>query len=218
VSCGEFIGIAEETGLIGAIGEWVLAEACRQVRAWHDAGHAHLHVAVNVSPRQVRERDFAQNVARTLRRCGLPASALELEITESLLVQQTPGNLETLLGLAGMGVRLSIDDFGVGYSNLSYLRRFPIHALKIDRSFVSDVVHDANDRAIVGAIIAMSRSLGLRVIAEGVENEEQAAFLREHGCDAVQGFHFGRPVAPEALLQTKGAPLPATAEGSWGAR
>ena len=200
VSCGQFIDVAEDTGLIVPIGEWVLREACRQIKAWRDAGHAHFHVAVNVSPRQLRRSGFHEIVASALERNALPPSALELEITEGMLMQQTRENVETLERLVAMGVRLSIDDFGVGYSNLGYLKRFPIHAIKIDQTFVRDIVQDPNDRAIVNAIIAMAKSLGMRTVAEGVETEEQAGLLQARGCDAMQGYLYGAPAPAEEFL------------------
>jgi EAL domain-containing protein (putative c-di-GMP-specific phosphodiesterase class I) len=204
VSCADFIEVAEDTGLIVPIGEWVLREACRQVKAWRDAGHE-LDVAVNVSPRQLRRPGFPETVAGALARSGLPPSALELEITENLLMQKTRDNLQALEQLVGMGVRLSIDDFGVGYSNLGYLKRFPIDALKIDMSFVRDIVHDPNDRAIVNAIIAMAKSLGMRTVAEGVETQAQAELLRARGCNFVQVYLYGAPAPAAEFIGMLGA-------------
>ncbi len=197
VSCEDFISVAEDTGLIVPIGTWVMHEACKEVRRWREAGAANIRVAVNVSPRQFREPGFHALVMQALEQNGLGADALEIEITESLLMQRSPENLAILERLVATGVQLSIDDFGTGYSNMAYLQRFPIHALKIDRSFISDAVLDENHREIVAAILAMARSLGLKVIAEGVENKEQAEFLKSYGCDAVQGYHYGRPQAAE---------------------
>src|SRR6185503_1927900 len=178
ISCGDFISVAEETGLILPLGEWALREGCEQLQRWRAAGHPELQMAVNLSARQFYQSSFEEVVERVLKQSGLPAAALELEITESLLMLPSPANLVTLGRLAGMGVRLSVDDFGMGYSSLAYLQRFPLHALKIDRSFVSGIGRDPSHTAIVTAIIAMAQSLRLKVVAEGVENLEQVAFLK----------------------------------------
>ena len=200
----EFIPIAEETGLILPLGEWVLRQACAQLRQWRDAGHAALCIAVNLSTRQLMQPGFADLVARILKENGLPATALDLEITESILMHPTDENLAPLKQLSGMGVQLSVDDFGTGYSSLSYLKRFPIHALKIDKSFVRGIGQAQNDEAITSAIIAMAQSLNLKVIAEGVETAEQAAFLRAHQCLNVQGFYYSKPVPAEAFAELLG--------------
>jgi diguanylate cyclase (GGDEF)-like protein/PAS domain S-box-containing protein len=199
IAPSEFIPIAEETGLILPIGEWVLREACAQLRRWHDAGHEGLSIAVNLSARQLMQPGFADTVATILRQAGVDASSLDLEITESILMHPTEENLAPLMQLSRMGVQLWVDDFGTGYSSLSYLKRFPIHALKIDQSFVRGVCHEQNDAAITNAIIAMARSLNLKVIAEGVETEEQAAFLRRHHCVLAQGYYYSKPVPAEAF-------------------
>jgi len=189
-----FIPIAEETGLIVAIGDWVLREACRQARGWHDQGQHGLRVSVNLSARQLRQANLCEMIATTLAESGLPASALELELTESLLMDD-PESASTLLrALAGLGIRMAIDDFGTGYSSLAYLKRFPVARLKIDRSFVRDLCSDANDAAIVRAVVAMAASLRMEVIAEGVETVEQLQFLQAHGCFEVQGFLFSPPL------------------------
>jgi diguanylate cyclase (GGDEF)-like protein/PAS domain S-box-containing protein len=203
----KFIGIAEETGLIVPIGEWVLETACNQQRMWIERGLAPVHIAVNLSPRQFVHRQLVQDVKRVLARTRCDGSSLVFEITEST-VMHNPGRAVALLNeLKAMGIRLAIDDFGTGYSSLAYLKRFPIDCLKIDRSFVSDIPRDAGNTAITQAIMAMAHSLGLKVIAEGVETRDQLAFLREHGCDEVQGFYFSRAV-PEieatALLEKAG--------------
>jgi diguanylate cyclase (GGDEF)-like protein/PAS domain S-box-containing protein len=195
---GEFIRLAEDIGLVVALGEWVLREACAQLQRWRDAGRPDLHMAVNLSPRQLRRSGFPDFVAEVLETTGLPASALQLEITEGILMAQSQ-DLPTLQQLADMGVSLAVDDFGTSYSSLAYLRRFPIRVLKIDRSFVGGIGQDQNDTAIVTAILAMAESLRLRVVAEGVETEEQASFLRARGCSAVQGYLYGKPLPPGDL-------------------
>jgi diguanylate cyclase (GGDEF)-like protein/PAS domain S-box-containing protein len=184
-----FIAIAEETGLIAPLGQWALAAACRQARAWHELGHHPLNVAVNLSAGQLRDgRTFADRVAQTLGATGLEPARLELEITESLLVQQVESDFGALRRIAELGVRLVVDDFGMGYSSLSYLKRLPIHGLKIDRSFVRDILSGGDDAAIVRAVISMARSLGLRVTAEGVETQAQLEVLRALGCERWQGY------------------------------
>ena len=202
VSPAEFIPLAEASGFIVPIGNWVLHQAVAQAAAWQAAGRA-MAVSVNVSALQFQQPDFVEGVARALRDAGLPAPWLELELTESLLIQDAPEAMLRLRALAQLGVRLAIDDFGIGYSNLSYLKRFPIGRLKIDRSFVAGLPADDSDAAIVQAIVSMGRALHLQIIAEGVENDAQRAFLREIGCDQYQGFLFARALdVPdfEALL------------------
>ncbi len=204
----EFIPIAEDTGLIIPLGEWVLLEACAQTQAWQ-ARHPGLRVAVNLSARQFRQKDLIGMVERVLGETGLAPGLLELELTESMLMHHAEETVTILQRLNEMGVRLAIDDFGTGYSSLSYLKRFPLHTLKVDRSFVRDISTDPDDAAIVTAIVAMARSLGLNVIAEGVETEEQAAFLSSLACHQAQGYHFGRPMpAAEfaARLESAGTP------------
>jgi EAL domain-containing protein (putative c-di-GMP-specific phosphodiesterase class I) len=201
VSCGEFIAIAEETGLILPIGEWVLRQACRQLKQWHDDGHPGLRIAVNLSSRQFSQPDFVSMIEDALGRAGLPASALDLEITESLLLQRNEDNVAVLKRLSDMGVQLSIDDFGTGYSSLAYLQRFPVHALKIDRSFVSGIDCDMADTALVAAVIAMAHSLHLKVLAEGVETAQQVSFLKSHGCLAAQGFFYSKPVPADVFAE-----------------
>lgn len=193
-----FIPVAEDTGLIAPLGEWVLEAACRQGRAWADAGHP-LAMAVNLSSRQFRSADLLARVRAILERTGFPASRLELEITESTVMESGERALDILRDLKALGVRLLIDDFGTGYSSLAYLKRFPVSALKIDRSFVCDIAEDDNDRMIVATIVAMAHQLGLSVVAEGVENGGQFAFLKGLGCDACQGYLVGRPMAAEAF-------------------
>ncbi len=199
ISPAEFIPAAEETGLILPLGEWVLTEACRQIRRWRDAGHASLSVAVNLSGRQFRQKGLAQRIRGILAESGLGADALELEITESSVMENPDRAAAILRELRAAGIDVATDDFGTGYSSLAYLKRFPIGKLKIDRSFVRDITTDKDDAAIVGAIIAMTENLGLRVVAEGVETAEQLAFLRAHGCGYGQGYYFSRPLPAEAL-------------------
>ena len=200
ISPARFIPIAEETGLVVGIGAWVLREACRQMQAWLAAGLAPIRVAVNLSARQLQQRDFIETVASALADSGLPAELLELEITESAVMEQPKEAIQLLTELRRMGVTLAIDDFGTGYSSLAYLKLFPIDHLKIDRSFVADIEHDLNDRAIAFGTIALAHSLGLNVIAEGVETEDQLELLSCNGCDEIQGYLFSRPLAPEAAL------------------
>ena len=210
---GEFIPLAEETGLILPIGEWVLAQACYQAHVWHKAGHTGLRVAVNLSGRQLAQKGLVAMVDNILRRAGLAHGALELEITESLLMQDLEQTAVTLEALADIGVTVSMDDFGTGYSSLSYLKRLPIDVLKIDQSFVRDITSDADDASIVHAIIAMAHSLGIKVIAEGVETAEQLAFLRQHACDGMQGYYISRPVPPEKFIELLGEKSRSRARG-----
>ncbi len=195
----KFIPIAEESGLIVPIGDWALREACRQNKAWQDAGLPPIAVSVNVSARQFRENHIVAAVAEALAESGLDPKFLELELTESLIMQDVDRAIETMKELRGLGVRLSIDDFGTGYSSLSALKRFPVERLKIDRTFFRDLPDDEDDRAVASAVISLGQKLNLRVIAEGVETEEQVAFLRENHCDELQGFHFSRPVVADAI-------------------
>jgi diguanylate cyclase (GGDEF)-like protein/PAS domain S-box-containing protein len=196
VSPGEFIPIAEETGLIMPIGEWVLFEAMRQNRSWQQEGRPLLPISVNLSPRQFRQKDLIDNLRRILTDTGQPARLLELEITESTLMHDIAETQAKLQEIAAMGVRLAIDDFGTGYSSLSYLKRFPVHKLKIDQSFVRDLKFDPDDAAIVKAIIGLAGSLGLDTLAEGVETREQLDVLLGLGCERFQGYLFSRPLVP----------------------
>jgi EAL domain-containing protein (putative c-di-GMP-specific phosphodiesterase class I) len=179
----------------------VLVEACRQARAWQDAGLPRVPVAVNVSARQFRQAGFVQEVFGALASSGLPAQYLELELTESLMMQNVDGVIAAMQQLKDGGVRLSIDDFGTGYSSLSYLRRFPLDYLKIDRSFVRDMLHDKPGEAIVRSMITLGHSLGCRIIAEGVETRDQLGYLTREGCDEIQGFLCSRPVPVEAAAE-----------------
>ena len=196
---GDFIPLAEETGLINEIGEWVLREGCRQAKEWQSLGLAPRRMAINLSARQFSDRGFLDMVTRVLAETGLEPQHLELEITESQVMRQTEGMIMLLNKLSEMGVQLAIDDFGTGYSSLSYLKRLPIQKLKIDQSFVRDITVDPNDTAIVVAIINMAKSLDLETIAEGVETAGQLALLRSKGCRTGQGFYFSAPVRAEVL-------------------
>ncbi|MFZ2853968.1 MAG: EAL domain-containing protein [Rhodocyclaceae bacterium] len=195
VSPADFIPLAEETGLIMPIGEWVLRTACRDARAWLDAGIVFGRVSVNISPRQFQQHNFPERVEAILAETGLPGSALELEITESTVMETADVAIAMLHRLKALGLTLAIDDFGTGYSSLAYLKRFPVDRLKIDRSFVIDIETDPSDAAIACAVITLAHSLGLDVVAEGVETAGQVSFLRQQGCDSAQGFFYCRPVA-----------------------
>jgi diguanylate cyclase (GGDEF)-like protein len=200
-SCSTFIAVAEETGLILSLGEWTLRQACRQLKQWHDAGHAFMRIAVNLSPRQFYQDGFQQNIRDIVVSCGVLPSNVDLEITEGILLQRNEDNLAKLHQLSEMGIQLSVDDFGTGYSSLAYLQRFPVDGLKIDQSFVRAINHDPGATALVIAIISMARSLNLKVLAEGVETEEQIRFLRSHGCRHAQGFFYSKAVPGNQLLQ-----------------
>jgi EAL domain-containing protein (putative c-di-GMP-specific phosphodiesterase class I)/CheY-like chemotaxis protein len=201
VSPAGFIPLAEETGLIVPIGEWVMKTACAQNRAWQAAGLSPLTMAVNLSPRQFRQEGLAETVARILRETGLEPRYLELEIVESLIMHDVQSATLILKKLKELGVQLTMDDFGTGYSSLSYLKQFPFDKMKIDQSFVREITSDPDSAAIVRTIIAMAHSLHLRVVAEGVETEGQLSYLRSHGCEEMQGFYFSRPVPSGAFEQ-----------------
>ncbi|HNW79520.1 MAG TPA: EAL domain-containing protein, partial [Candidatus Competibacteraceae bacterium] len=202
-----FIPLAEETGLIVPIGEWVLRTACAQAQAWRQAGWP-LLLAVNLSVRQFQRQDISEQVCAVLADSGLPPDCLELEITESTLLERGSQAEATLAALKNLGVKLAIDDFGTGYSSLAYLKRFPIDKLKIDQSFVHDIPHDSGDMEIAAAIIALARNLRLEVLAEGVETPEQLTFLRAHGCDSYQGYLFSPPVPAEQIGALLKMPVP----------
>ena len=189
-----FIPIAEECGVIVPIGRWVMREACRQARVWQDAGLPPVRLAINISAVELGAKDFVAGVREILLETGIDPCFLEFELTETFLMQDSKSTAVVLRALKGMGVHLALDDFGTGYSSLSYLRRFPIDTLKIDRSFVRDLTSDADDASIVSAVISMGKSLHLRVVAEGVETQEQLAFLKDKQCPDGQGYYFGRPV------------------------
>jgi diguanylate cyclase (GGDEF)-like protein/PAS domain S-box-containing protein len=210
VGPGEFIPLLEETGLIVAVGDWVLNAACTQMKCWHDAGFTGLDVAVNVSARQMDGGRLAGQVRAALAASGLPPTALELELTESLLMRDPPAAADMLVELKAIGVQVAVDDFGTGYSSLSYLKRFPLDNLKVDRAFVQDIAASAGDASITRAVIRMGHELALKVVAEGVETAEQLAALQAAGCDEIQGYLFSRPLpAPEiGALLASGRGLP----------
>ncbi|HET7775614.1 MAG TPA: bifunctional diguanylate cyclase/phosphodiesterase, partial [Azospira sp.] len=195
----DFIPLAEECGLILPLGDWVLHEACRQIRSWRNAGLPPLPVAINLSALQFRQPDLPGQVAAALAASGLGPEALELELTESVAMADVEVTGKVLQTLAAMGVSLAIDDFGTGYSALTYLKRFPVTRLKVDRSFVQDLEADADNAAIVRAIVNLSHGLGLRVVAEGVETHGQRDFLHSLGCQSAQGFLFARPLPAEEI-------------------
>jgi diguanylate cyclase (GGDEF)-like protein/PAS domain S-box-containing protein len=200
ISPDTFIPVAEETGLIVPIDEWILREACFQCRAWNDAGFGPLSVNVNLSVRQFQSRDLEQRISRALQETGLPPHLLELELTESTVMQHPTEAAITLRNLKELGVCLAIDDFGTGFSSMSYLMHFPIDTLKIDRSFIRKTPSDPAHSAISSAVISLTHSLNLNVVAEGVETQEQLDFLKGHQCDAAQGFYFSRPLDQEQVL------------------
>jgi diguanylate cyclase (GGDEF)-like protein len=195
----DFIPVAEETGLIIPIGEFVLRTACLQAKAWRAAGLSELWVSVNLSTRQFQDQNLVQKIESILLETGLPSNGLRLEITESVAMQDLAYGIRVLKDLNKLGVHVSLDDFGNGYSSLNYLKQFPLKVLKIDQSFVQDIMVNKNSNAITMAIIAMARSLGLEVVAEGVEKEEQLAFLKSKFCDEVQGFLFSEPLPASEL-------------------
>jgi diguanylate cyclase (GGDEF)-like protein/PAS domain S-box-containing protein len=205
---GDFIPIAEDCGLILPIGNWILREACKQARTWMDAGLPLTTMAVNISAMEFRDDDFLGGVFKILEETGLDPRSLELELTESVLMKRAESTQSILKALRASGIQLAVDDFGTGYSSLSYLRKFPIDALKIDQSFIRQITTAPDETTIVTAVISMGRSLKLRVIAEGVESQEELAFLQAHQCDEAQGYYFSRPVLPEqfAKLLANGIP------------
>lgn len=199
VSPAEFIPVAEDSGLIVPIGRWALRAACKQVAAWREAGLGDMHVSVNLSARQTKDSQLVKDILEALHDAGMSPGQLELEITETVLMENVHANVELLQSLQTEGIRLSIDDFGTGYSSMAYLKRFPIDQVKIDRTFVRDIPGDGDDEAITTAIIAMAHSLGLSVVAEGVETEQQLDFLCKAGCDIMQGYYFAQPGTPERI-------------------
>jgi EAL domain-containing protein (putative c-di-GMP-specific phosphodiesterase class I) len=198
----DFISILEEISLISSVGEWVIQTACKQLRRWHDAGYSDLSISINLSSRQCNNSSIVDIVRQAIHSNHLDPGLVELEITESLLMRNVSSVDETLESLSKLGVRVAIDDFGTGYSSLSYLKRFPIDILKIDRTFTSDIVFDGNnsdDIEIVKAIIALGKTLKLKTIAEGVENQEQSEFLTEIGCDSIQGYLVSKPLSVQHI-------------------
>jgi EAL domain-containing protein (putative c-di-GMP-specific phosphodiesterase class I) len=191
---GEFISVAEECGLINRLGAWVLEKACRQTRIWRDSSLSDLRIAVNLSPAQFQDAELVDSVTKIVKETALPHGTLELEITESILMNNPEKAVSTLKELKELGVLIAIDDFGTGYSSLNYLKRFPVTSIKIDRSFVNDIHVDVDDKAIVDAVIGLGHSLNLEVVAEGVEEVEQLVYLQEKGCDFIQGFLFSKPL------------------------
>jgi EAL domain-containing protein (putative c-di-GMP-specific phosphodiesterase class I) len=204
ISPSKFIMLAEETGAIIPIGKWVLSTACQQAKTWYDQGHTELYVAVNLSTRQFKEPDLVEIIEEVLEETGLPPQCLQLEVTESGIMDNPDHAKTKMQMLRTKGVRFSIDDFGTGYSSLSYLKRFPIDTLKIDQSFVVDSLTNTDDQEIIKTIIIMARSLHMGTVAEGIETREQHELLSQYGCHMMQGYYFGRPMPPEkfeTLLQ-----------------
>ena len=199
VSPDVFIGLAESTGLIQPLGEWVLRKACEQVGVWKEQGLPPLRVAVNLSGHQLRSAEIIETVSQNLTETNIEAGLLDLEITESVLMGAAKQSERILTDLKALGVQLSIDDFGTGYSSLSYLKRFPVDKLKIDKSFILDLPADSDDVAIVKAIIGVGHSMGIKVMAEGVETKDQLDFLRAQECDLVQGYYYSRPVPADTF-------------------
>jgi EAL domain-containing protein (putative c-di-GMP-specific phosphodiesterase class I) len=216
VEPARFVPVLEETGLMVPVGAWVLAEACHQAKAWQAYGRSPLRVSVNISPGQFRSDGLVKAVAGALRASGLPPHLLELELTESLLVENVDYAMEVMHKLKALGTTLSIDDFGAGYSSLGYLKRFPIDNLKLHRSFVRDLAASPKDAAIVDAICLLARSLGMGLVAEGVEEAWQAHYLRERYCTEMQGYLFARPLGADGLVEAlaRTYPLPRTISAS----
>jgi EAL domain-containing protein (putative c-di-GMP-specific phosphodiesterase class I) len=200
IAPAEFIPLAEESGLILPIGEWVMAEACRTLRRWRDQGLADISVGINISVLQLLRGDLVEFLGAAIRSSGVPADRIELEVTESMVMQNALQATTVLNRLRELGVTLAIDDFGTGYSSLVYLKRLPIDTLKIDKEFIADLHRDPDDEAITATIIAMGHSLGLNVVAEGVETPRQLEFLRRQGCDEIQGHWLSPPLDGEACL------------------
>lgn len=197
----EFIPIAEETGLIIPLGKWVIEQACAQLKQWHNMGFTELSMAINLSGRQIQANHLYEDIYQAYTRYQLPSSAIEIELTEQVFIENIIQHEDFMRKLTNSGVSLSIDDFGVGYSSLSYLKNFPVDTLKIDRSFIKDLPHDYNDVCIIKAIISLATSIDLKVIAEGVENKEQLNFLNQQGCQFIQGYYFSKPLTSEQITK-----------------
>jgi diguanylate cyclase (GGDEF)-like protein len=216
VQPGEFISVLEDAGLIIPVGEWVIASVCSQIRRWQSAGAVVPPVAVNLSARQFRQQDLDAVIGRILMDSQIDPRLLEFELTESILMTDAESAVDTLRQIKARGIRLALDDFGTGYSSLSYLKRFPLDALKIDRAFIRDVTENPDDVSIVVAIISLARSLRLKVIAEGVETQEQLAFLRRHGCDEAQGYYIARPMDTDSVSRLLGVSVEGLSGGPVG--
>lgn len=201
VTTGEFVALADETGLIVQLGEWVLRTACAQLRQWHDAGFHDVLIAINMSYRQIKERNFFAMLDQVFAETGVNPHCIELEITEGILMETTSNNTSLLHALKERGVKISIDDFGTGFSSLSYLKHFPVDSLKIDQAFIRHLPDNHNDASITSAIIGLGHSMNLRVVAEGIENERQARFLKERKCDCAQGYYFSKAVPSEEITR-----------------
>jgi predicted signal transduction protein with EAL and GGDEF domain len=199
-----FISLLEDSGLINSVGEWVLRTACNQMREWTAAGNHALKMAVNISGKQLKHPKFLEMLTTIIQETGVDSANLELEFTESVIMDNVENTVEIFSKLKEMGIQLSIDDFGTGYSSLNYLKHFPVDRIKIDRSFVTDVYHNQSDAAIIEAIVSMAQSLNLRVVAEGVENSDQLHSLAKLGCDEVQGFYLAMPMHAESLAENLG--------------
>jgi EAL domain-containing protein (putative c-di-GMP-specific phosphodiesterase class I) len=199
-----FISLLEDSGLINNVGEWVLRSACIQLREWTRNDHHELKMAVNISGKQLKHPNFLEMLTNIIQETGVDPMNLELEFTESVIMENVENTVDIFRNLKAMGIKLSIDDFGTGYSSLNYLKHFPVDRIKIDKSFVSDVSHNQSDAAIIEAIVAMAQSLSLRVVAEGVENSDQLHSLANLGCDEVQGFYLAMPMRAEALVENLG--------------
>jgi EAL domain-containing protein (putative c-di-GMP-specific phosphodiesterase class I) len=199
VSPVKFIPVLEETGMVVEVGDWALRTACEQHMKWLDAGLPPIRIAVNLSARQLREPTFVENFEKIMKETGVTSDSLELEITESMLMSDSHNSVIALDQLHNMGMHVAMDDFGTGYSSLSYLKKFPIDTIKIDRSFVADIATDTDDAEIIRTIITMGHTLNRRVVAEGVETEEQLSLLRQYKCDEIQGYFFSRPQRADDL-------------------
>jgi EAL domain-containing protein (putative c-di-GMP-specific phosphodiesterase class I) len=200
ISPFKFIPLAEETGLILQIGEWALREACKTAKQWQVQGYTPISVAVNLSPKQFRHKDIASLVASVLNETGLAPEYLNLEITETAVMDNVETAIQRLTEIKKMGVQISVDDFGTGYTSISYLKRFPIDVLKVDQSFIKGIPGSADDVAIVSAVIAMAHNLSMTVVAEGVETEEQMDYLAQHGCDVIQGYFISSPLPENKVV------------------